>query len=383
VHASSEGGEHVVLQTYPVDAGHPPSDPDSTRDASASDRDTAAARDAGTARDAVSSACDAIGSCPARSFGIWRVLLDAADFGPEARLVAVGGQAVLVAIGDGSFRVVRLGMSDDPEVNPPYTVGAAPGGDQLPIAIAHSPQGTDLVYVATCDAARTHCSVWHTASADAAWTEDALPTGAVLRGLVFEGGLSPAVLCAFGNGLWCMGGAAWEEVIAPADDLQLNDAAIAGRWSVAVGEHGRWFSRTTDDSDTTAAWREQPRLGDVSLMQAAATETGAIIVGDDRLVEAIGSYTALLACGIPIDALAAYVPYLGSPKADGIVVSQRGELLQYGSARGAERYCAYQQLTLPSRIIDMSKQACAGSGNPRALTERALFGPPYTCVEVP
>src|SRR5262245_29632655 len=48
-----------------------------------------------------------IGSCLAGSEG-WRVLLDAKDFGSDARLVAMGGLSVLVSMGNATFRIARL-----------------------------------------------------------------------------------------------------------------------------------------------------------------------------------------------------------------------------------------------------------------------------------
>jgi hypothetical protein len=57
---------------------------------------------------AAGSCTEEIGSCPATSFAVWQVLLDAADFGPTARFVALGGRAVVVDRGDASYEVVSL-----------------------------------------------------------------------------------------------------------------------------------------------------------------------------------------------------------------------------------------------------------------------------------
>jgi hypothetical protein len=333
-------------------------------------------------RDAGSLNCSSdIDSCPASSSGIWRTLLDAADFGDDARLVAVGGQAVLVAVEDDSFSIVRLGKSDDPDIDPRYSVSKFPGGDQQPFAIAQTESPDGEVFVATCDTAGTRCSVWRSADAGAAWTESQLPDGIAVHGIATDRAFKPARICAYGDGMWCEADG-WQEILPATGGLQLNAVAMDYRLSVAAGDHGRWFMRAQQGFGFPTQWREQPRLGDATLTQAAVTESSGVIVGEGRIQAAFGSLTAPLACDVPADDVAGVLPSFGSPNS-ALALMQGGKLFSRSGWLSAEHYCVYQQLELPSRILDISTQLCGASLNPRALTERMLVGPPYTCPEGP
>lgn len=137
----------------------------------------------------------------------WPLLIDAAQFGSEARFVAMGGQAVLVALGQGAYSVVRL--KDLSNGSTAIEMWKFPTGDLEGIAITDqslsdrtaTEQG---VFALGCDRARTHCSVLRGEvgqSELAIW--QALPAGFVPRGLTVDVATQPRALCAFGNGLTC------------------------------------------------------------------------------------------------------------------------------------------------------------------------------------
>jgi hypothetical protein len=73
------------------------------------------------------------GSCPARPIAEWKVLLAAADFGAGARLIALGGQAVLVALDDGSFQVALIDDNHDALPTTTYSSWPLPSATRRPI----------------------------------------------------------------------------------------------------------------------------------------------------------------------------------------------------------------------------------------------------------
>jgi hypothetical protein len=332
--------------------------------------------------DAAASCSDRIGSCPAQSFGKWTVLLDAADFGVDARLVALGGQAVLVQGGDGAFRVVL--MDDDYDLLPDTTYSSwdFSSGDLVPFAITDgtvSARGRPL-FVLACDADRTRCTLSQAHANRAqlsAWQSTELPAGFLPAGLVFDWlpELAPAI-CAYGNGLLCLR-EGWQEAIAPEPGLRINDVDMDGPWSLAIADHGRWFKRDLDDS---SAWREQSALSDVALTHVSAARSGAVIVGDGRVQAALGEQAQYFTCGPPGELLALTLEH-GSPGL-AYAVTNAGVVLQHPPPHlGApEPFCAYDQLPA-GPVRDVSFSYCWDSPNPRVLLDQVVFGQ-NECVRV-
>lgn len=351
------------------------------RDGEAGTQPDAAAPDSGVAIPSPLPACtDAVGSCPSRSFAVWQVLLDASEFGGSARFLATGGQAVLVAQGDTTYSVARIRGPSAREDEAPYSSRIFEAAGLEPIAVAEarfeSPVETTLVLACRQGA---ECALWRAAENDAAfmpWTQSELPAGFVPRGLVIDDAEFPAppIACVFGNGLLCFKDG-WVEAIAVSGDVELNDVAIGTNWSLAVGNGGRWFRRERHASGALGAWHEQPLLGTGDLAQASVRgSAGGTIIGEGKLVAALGDHRETFACG-PRNDLVAFLLDPGLPTL-AYAVAATGEIFQHQEPGPnlIEPYCAYQQLPPLGPVLDTSIAPCQDAMNPRVLTETALYG---------
>jgi hypothetical protein len=338
---------------------------------------------AASALRALPACTEAIGSCPSTSIGAWTELLKASDFGADARLVAIGGLGVLVAMGNGSFRLARLHDPRDTTASaPPFVAWDFPNASAQakPIAILEGrasdlpPRPPNMLVVLTCDAGQVNCSVW---SADvtgdqlSSWRQSQLPVSFVGRGLAFDAGVEPQQICAYGSGMLCLADG-WQEAIPAGADLNVHAVAF-GSWSLAVGEHGRWWKRVHHDAGT-GPWQEQTRLEDVTLTQVSVAADGGTIVGEHGLFAAVGTQSDIYQCSVSAD-LAAFILYPSS-RGLGYAVEDSGRVLQHGliTARRSAEYCTYQQLMLSGPVIDSGIAACDDSANPRVLTASALLG---------
>jgi hypothetical protein len=320
--------------------------------------------------DADASVCAALGSCPAHSIGQWRALLEASEFGPGARLVATGGLGVLIATGDGQYRVAR---TVDPRGARPAKDWDFPEATRALAVVV--PADEDAISVLTCGADGSHCSVWRadlSADEPSAWRERALPQSFIARGIAQDRSTVDRPVCAYGSGMYCWA-QSWQAVIPESDELRLNAVAFGSAWSLAVGDHGRWFARVVGD----AAWEEQTPLNDVALVRVDVSGgRGGVILGEGKLQAALGSRAGSYAClehrelaALFLDPGVAGLAY--AVTAEGHVIQQQGE-----SA------CAYQELALSRAVLQTTAVPCGASNNPRLLTESALFGQ-SSCLEVP
>jgi hypothetical protein len=314
---------------------------------------------------------------------LWQVLLDAKDFGAGARLLAMGGQAVLVALGNGTFKIARLrDPSADPASTPPYSSWEFPSAGVEPIAIIEgrlsdiAPVPPKALMVVTCDPARTQCSLWRrelTQDNPGAWQETALPSGLVPRGVALDAGIEPRKVCVYGNGIYCLDGT-WQEAIALSADLRINAVAFGAQWSLAVGEHGRWFKRERTDAGELKTWLEQAPLGDVALTQVSVAGGGGVIIGQAGFQTAVGEQAALYDCAASSELVALLLDR--NLRGLAYAVTSTGNVIQHAlvTPSRAQAYCAFQQLQLPGPVLDSGSVPCQQAMNPRVLTDQALFG---------
>jgi hypothetical protein len=141
------------------------------------------------------------------------------------------------------------------------------------------------------------------------------------------------------------------------------------------------FKSERDDSGNLGPWQEQPALADVALTQVSVAGAGGVIVGEGKLVAAVGTQA---------DDFRDCDPFGGDlkglmldPGIPGLAyaVTGSGEVVQHAavSPQRPESYCSYQRL--PQSVVGVSDAPCGGSQNARAWTDQALFGT-NTCVEV-
>jgi hypothetical protein len=357
--ASGAAGMHVAMPAG-LDAGPPPAAPPSCN--------------------------QQVGSCPATSFAILQPLLDANDFGADARFVAMDGDAVLVAQGNGQFTVVTL---DRPSMNPSppgYVSWAFPSDELQPTAVTtgqpEQSAGQRYVFVLACDQERKQCGIFRGETRGPMldpWPETELPVGFVPRGLVFDATSDPRALCVYGNGLLCFQNG-WQQAIPSSAELRLNAVAIGPQWSLAVGDHGRWFKRDRAGLGALGPWQEQPALRDVTLTQASVEESGGVITGDGRLQAALGAQSELF-CS-PEAGLDAFLLIPGS-RGLAYAVMRNGEFVRYASPTSTrpQSACSSQQLPGAGAVIQTGTAPCVVL-NPRVLTDKVLLGT-NLCVEVP
>lgn len=322
---------------------------------------------------------DTVTSCPATVTEKWRALIDAQDFGSSARLVALGGRAVLVDVGDGTFLVASVLDQDQAEASgKTYTTRSVPSGNLVPVAIAEAPVSlgsspSPTVVALVCDASHESCSLVRGGGNEPAlapWQGTELPSGFVARGLVFDV-VTPTTVCVYGNGLLCFD-QAWKPAIAVQSSLRINDVSMGPLWSLAVGDDGRWYKRERRDDDSLSAWIEQPSIGTTSLSHASSANLGGFIVGAGRLQAALGGQRELYGCTLDgeIEAL------LPNTSGHGLstVVTSSGQIVEHAIVPNrVAPYCVKDQLP-DGAILEASSAPCGGALNPRVLTEKALYG---------
>lgn len=345
---------------------------------------TGGAAGSSTRPPALAMCSESIGSCPSRSIGVWKPLLNASDLGTGVRLLAMGGNGVLAAFDDGTYKVARLSdPAEQPAPSAAYMAYDFPhaSAQAKPIAVLEgrdsdiTPTPPNFMLVLTCDDARMHCSVWRAevgANQLGAWTETPLPSDLEGRGVVFDTTVDPHRVCVYGNALYCDPNS-WMAAIPVTAGLTINAVAFGG-WSLAVGEHGRWFKRTRDAAGTDGSWEEQPSLVDVSLTQTSVAANGGSIVGDGKLLAALGDQAMYYDCNLRSDVAAVLI----DPGFGGLsyLVSQNGQVFQHSpvTAQRTEAYCAYQDLMLDHPVVAAGAIPCSSANNPRVLTEAGVFG---------
>jgi hypothetical protein len=295
----------------------------------------------------------------------------------------MGGQAVLIAVGDGSYRIARLrDPAADPSSMPAYTAWPFPDAGGEPVAIAEgrlsdvAPAPPGLMLVVVCDSARTQCSVWQSELKDgqlSQWQTVALPAGFVPKGVALDSASSPRQVCVYGTGLLCRTDT-WQVAIPSETELRIRSVAFGTQWSLAVGEHGRWFKRVRSDSGQLSAWRGQPAIGSAALTQASVAGAGGVITGQGVLQAALGEQKSAYDCSASTDLVALWLD--AATPALAYAVTMAGSVLQHAlvTAQRPTPYCAYQQLELPSSVLDTTIAPCGLAMNPRVLTDRILFG---------
>jgi len=334
---------------------------------------------------AAGSCTEEIGSCPATSFAVWQVLLDAADFGPTARFVALGGRAVVVDRGDASYEVVSLLNGLEQEVTgQTQAVWTVPSGVGTPVAVALDGEAVDrwTVVVLVCDDAGAGCSLLRgdeQTTELSPWPGSELPGELDARALVLDVSSAETAVCAYGNGLFCFRDG-WQAEIPVAEGLRLNHVSISPGWALAVGEEGQWFQRALDDAYVLLPWEAQPPLGTASLTWASTTQlyTGGVIVGEGRIQAALGEQREMYACEVPRELEALVLDDVLFGGATGI--TQTGEVLRHSDLRtGEPRYCSHDQMPA-GEITAIDTVRCDDSTNLRVLLGDTLLVGTNHCV---
>jgi hypothetical protein len=328
---------------------------------------------------------DGLGSCPSTSFAIWRRLLDAAAFGPQATFIAAGARTLLVALGDGSFRVVLLPHPGEPGDD--YASWPLPAAELVPIAVndARSSNEAHRLLILSCDETRSRCSLLEGEVRKGmlgSLHETPVPSGFSPRGLAMEAGdpITPSRPCLFGNGLLCLEAGRFREAIATAPELSLNAVALGTPWSLAVGDHGRWFMRELRENEPPV-WREQEPLADVSLTHVSVNNAGGVITGAGRVQTVVGTeLTRAVTCSPEAGLTAFHLAGPGGSFANALMES--GEVRWHRAYPVAkEAYCAHDRIP-PAKVVATTFESCGGSANFRALQADALWGT-NSCVLVP
>lgn len=309
----------------------------------------------------------AVGSCAAYSYEEWSVLMSATDFGPTARLVAMDGDAVLVAV-DGGFRVARQGLRNDSRKQWAVDFPTAAGARAIAIADTY-----DNVSVLTCDAAHARCSVRRNVTGVPTRQEEyEVPAGFSPRRLVSN---EHGEMCVYGAGMTCLRGTSWHTQIAAEPDLRLNYVVLGSPMALAVGDHGRWFKRHGDPAaGEFAAWEEQAPLPDVRLEHASIDLEAALLVGEGRLAASLGANRTSIDCAPQGELVATWLPLRYRTESGGSLALLRSGTVLYHRGQHPEPYCVKQELGLAGAILDVAEQKCSLSQNPRVLTADALFG---------
>jgi hypothetical protein len=341
---------------------------------------SALATDGGTTEAAAAQSCSAVSACPTPST-LFQTLLTAQDVGPDAQFVAVGRQAVLVMRGAGVFQAVRLNDPDTHDAADPSAKFAAwsfPQGAPTARAITEGTlmnggRITPSVFVLACAEGDRVCSVLRGERGQpqlSSW--QTVPADFDARGIILDPvTVQQRQLCVYGAGMLCFDGSAWQPAIDVASELELNAAAIGSTWSIAVGEHGRWWKRTV----AAGTWQEQAALNDVSLTQCSVSGEGGVIVGEGRLQLALGTQQGHFAC-TGDQPLAALLLTDSIDNAAYAVTSDAAIL----TGVAPNPFCQ-ATVAKDERVLAVTSVPCGASDNLRILTSQTLLGS-NVCIQL-
>jgi hypothetical protein len=315
-------------------------------------------------------------SCPSEFLQHWPILLSATSFGAGAQFSAIGGEAVLVAGGDAPWRVVRIYNEDEAATaGKAYSVWAFPSGNWRGIDVTEGLLGDETfrrVFALACDDLDSRCALLRSDEGDTAslseWPGTELPAGFEPKGLVFDSVTQPSSVCAFGNGLLCFQ-TTWQEAIAPAKELQIDDVSMGDSLSVAVGNHGRYWKRERDASDQLGSWVEQRPVGEYELTSASVGATSAVIISQGGLWLSLGTQTPLSGCRLTANLVGAVL------RGDDYqsIVTESGSVLEHLPRTKPEDICESQRLNVGS-ILGTATVPCRLGDNLRVLTISSVAG---------
>jgi hypothetical protein len=304
-------------------------------------------------------------SCPAHID--WRLdtLLDAGELGPDARLIAIGGQAIGVESGV-EESVVRVHMKDEIERFgerfrrywlPKTVVRLIDVVDGIPSAGSSA-----IVYALACQQPRAACSLW-TVSAEE-------PDGTMLEeiaGSSIDAEASALLYdedqqqpCVLAKGLYCFDGAWHEDIPKSADDNDLRHVAMGSSTSIAVAAHGVYWKRPSVPTGRPAmAWTRERVDADVTWTGASDIYTGFFLIGErGAFMQKLSNRNTL--CSHTSD----FAASSGS-----VLVTQQGDVL-FGLNEGR---CMLQSLG-SEPIIDSTTVYCRASQNLLVMTEHSVSG---------
>jgi hypothetical protein len=297
--------------------------------------------------------CPAMWAECARPSSPWRVIAEAAQFGPGARFRALAGDLVLVQGGNATWRVVRFG----PDLRPgePSVVHslAFPEGEWDARGLARK---SEVVAVVACGA---RCSLLEgslTASALREVPGGQLPEGYQVQGLQADG----ATLCVFGSDISCFDDGRWQSTLAEgtlAAGEEVISLALARPRSLALTRSGRVFAALLGAS--LAEWVEEAPVEGASSVSIAGRR--ALFRGADFWLERTDGQEH--SCGVPDGVAAVLVGLAGSAS----VLTGRGDLLRVQ----ASGWCRSQQVS-SGEVLAASSGPCGGE--PRVITESQLLG---------
>ena len=306
-------------------------------------------------------------ACPEHITWRFDTLLRASELHVNATFIAIGGQVLGVSTGpSGSKSVVRLHMDDEIE-----RYGEKFRRFTLPKAVVTlidvvdgvaEPGNPPTVYALACRQRRSTCSLWQVSAAE--------PDGTALEEIAdstFDG--HPTALlfdddqhrpCVLDKGLHCFDGA-WHEDIAPSsDDGELRDVAMGLSMSIAVAEHGVYWTRPGVAPDQPAMpWTRQSIDADVSWTGASDIYRGYFLIGErGAFMQSLPDSNSL--CSHTSD----FAASSGS-----VLVTKPGDVL-FGLN---EARCLLQSLG-PAAIVASATVYCRASQNLLLMTEQSVLG---------
>lgn len=297
----------------------------------------------------------------------WRVdaLLDSSELDPDARFIAIGGQAVGVSIG-AEESVVRVHMKDEIERFgarfrrywlPKTVMKLVDVVDNIP-----GPGAAATVYAFACQQPEAACSLWQVSGDD--------PDGTVLEeiaGSSFEATASALLFdedrqqpCLMDKGLYCFDGAWREQIAQSSDGNDLRHVAMGTSMSIAVAARGVYWKRPAAPQGRPAMpWTRERVDAEVTWTGASDIFTGFFLIGE-RGAFMQNLSTANTLCSHTSD----FAASSGS-----LLVTKQGEVL-FGLNEGR---CLLQSLGSEA-IIDSTTVYCRASQNLLVMTEHSISG---------
>ncbi|MDB4988260.1 MAG: hypothetical protein JWN04_3438 [Myxococcaceae bacterium] len=306
---------------------------------------------------------------PLPSEWLFKTLLQASDYGPDAAFVALSGPHVLVTGGSGD-QVLTLPAEQGAPVHSPLPSGVKG------TAIADAHDSSSAIYVLSCNEAGGSCSVLHAAAAGQSLT--ALPGGTLPAAFVGRGlSALQGNLCAFGSGALCLRDQSWVSVIddpAPVGGKGLPDRvvgmALGEAMSLAISLYGKVWYGTRSAVDASVAFAEVAPASVGPLLYVTASGREAFVTSNGFVLAWVAG--ALHYVSTPF-IKTAWLEFDGTEAAlltfTGAVVNRR--------SRGAKPYwCKTQQIAVPTLngLLASGSNPCGLASNFRFLTSERLVG---------
>lgn len=289
----------------------------------------------------------------------FKTLLQASDYGADAKFVALEGQNALVHVAAGDL-VLTLAPGEKAVQRTPLPSG------YTGVAVTGRFGASNALYVLACVGADGACSLLRADAPGQSMMElsgSTLPSGFGARGMSAREG----ELCVFGTGLLCWRDQAWvEEIVTSAKTGDIVGLAF-GDFSLAISEFGGVWVRS--GSTIPARFQRAPDTSSAPLQGVTVSGSAAYVTGHYSVWAWVDGALGRVRTGFISAA------WLGFEGREAGLLTAQGQLLHRPLSGTTPPWCVGQHVDLMSEYVRASSSSpCGLVSNFRFMTAQRVVG---------